>query len=65
MKAGTEVGGGRRVPRQRCPVFESERGHQLYEGRKRGHRDVGEQRTAEGSRSGATSDMIGCDEWSI
>ena len=46
------------VARVGCPVFESERGHELYERRKRGHRDE-VQRNAEGSRDRATKSMIG------
>jgi hypothetical protein len=56
MRAWAEE--GTNIARVGCPIFESERGHELYEGRKRGHRNK-VQRIAEGSRNRATKSMIG------
>jgi hypothetical protein len=55
MRTGAKKGGS--GAREGCPVFESERGHELYERRKRGHRVSEMQRIAGGSRNRATESM--------
>ena len=57
MRTGAKKGGS--GAREGCPVFESERGHELYERWKRGHRVSEMQRIAGGSRNRATESTIG------
>jgi hypothetical protein len=58
---GTGAKEGTSIARERCPIFEPERRHELNKGRKRGHGMGwgGIQRTAEASRYRATGSTIG------